>query len=102
MVESEINQFINASTACARDHGFEVTDANLPCHLMLVVTEVAEAMEEWRLDPPDYVKLTTELADVVLRVFNIAGFLDLDLEAAMRAKHEKNLLRPLRHGGKRA
>ena len=102
MVESQINRLIDASTECARAHGFEVSDASLPCHLMLIVTEVAEAMEEWRKSPPDYANLTSEFADVVLRVFSIAGFLDLDLEQAIYAKHEKNLQRPFRHGGKRA
>ena len=97
-----IEEWVKASTECAQDHGFKVTEDNLPGHLMLVVTEVAEAMEEWRLPEEGYMdRLTEELSDVILRTFNIAGFLNLPLEDVMRKKHAKNLGRPFKHGGKR-
>lgn len=59
--------------------------------LMLVVTEVAEAMEGHRKDKMDDHLLTrpmleVELADTVIRVFDLAGGLGLDLAGAIVAK----------------
>ena len=79
--------------------------------LMLVVTEVAEAMEEYRngmLMKETYVNekgkmcgISFELADIVIRVMDICGYYDLDLEQAIAQKHEYNKSRPYKHGGKR-
>ncbi len=41
---------------------------------------------------------TEELADVVIRVLDIAGFLDLEIGTAIVSKIEKNKSRPHRHG----
>jgi hypothetical protein len=43
-----------------------------------------------------------ELADCVIRIFDLCGALGLDLEGAIEAKHAYNRTRPFRHGGKRA
>jgi hypothetical protein len=42
--------------------------------------------------------LVVELADAVIRCMDLCGALGLDLEEAIRAKHEYNLSRPYRHG----
>ena len=44
--------------------------------------------------------LPSELADVVIRVLDLAGWLQIDLGDAIRAKHAYNATRPYRHGGK--
>ncbi len=96
---------------------------------MLIVTEVAEASEEVRNNKPDlYWETPTgrivqddvaggfnlsvgtqmqkpegemaELADVVIRVMDIFGLRKWDLEKAIRAKHDYNITRALKHGGK--
>lgn len=41
-----------------------------------------------------------ELADVVIRVFDLCGYLGIDLGAAIALKHEYNVSRPYKHGGK--
>ncbi len=43
-----------------------------------------------------------ELADIVIRAFDDAEALGIDIERAISAKHEYNRTRPNRHGGKLA
>lgn len=66
--------------------------------LMLVVSELAEAMEADRKDLMDD-KLPSrhgrevELADAVIRIFDLAGAYDMDLGGAIAAKLAYNALR---------
>lgn len=41
-----------------------------------------------------------ELADVLIRVLDLCGLLEIDIDDAVRRKHEYNKTRPYRHGGK--
>lgn len=73
--------------------------------LGLVVSEVAEAMEAVRMIAPDhfasanrYREFSEELADVVIRVFDIAFSMKVDLEAEIEKKMAANRARPHRHG----
>lgn len=74
--------------------------------LMLMVGELAEAMEALRAgNPPDkhlshYSSRTVELADVVIRIMDYAGYHNLPLAEAIEAKAEYNKTRSHRHGGK--
>lgn len=45
--------------------------------------------------------IPSELADVVIRVFDMAEHYGIDIEAAILEKHEFNKSRPYRHGGKK-
>lgn len=71
--------------------------------LALIHAEVSEVLEEVRQPDGDLSgqRVAEELADVVLRVADLAGWLEIDLARAIRAKAEKNAARPRRHGGKR-
>ena len=102
---------------------------NLAEVLMLIVTEVAEAMEELRdpktgkdikfiknICPRGYRRVgylekdkrghdkpcgwDSELADVAIRLFDLAEATGVNLESIIREKMEYNLKRPHRHGGK--
>jgi len=69
----------------------EPVKINIPEKLMLVVSEVAEAMEGTRknlMDDklPHRSMLEVELADTVIRCFDLAGGLDLDLAGALTEK----------------
>lgn len=106
-----ISELQKAVHALARDKGWW-DDRNLddPAHiaaaLCLVHSEVSEALEcvrhgeivgtGGRLEG-----LPTELADVVIRVLDLAAALGFDLEREIKAKHAYNATRPHRHGGKR-
>lgn len=96
---------------------------------MLFVTEVAEASEEVRNKKPEYYWNTptgmvthneaggsfnlwsgdillkpegelSEIADVMIRLMDYAGFKGWDLEKAIIAKHDFNKTRAFRHGNK--
>jgi len=64
--------------------------------LMLITTEVAEAAEAVR--QPNYGNLPEELADVCIRVFDLAGALQIDLEQEILTKMGRNASRPRMHG----
>lgn len=64
--------------------------------LMLIVSEVSEALEALRKKDKENFK--EELADVVIRVCDLAGGLNIDLEVEVLNKIYKNKLRPYKHG----
>lgn len=86
---------------------------NVPEKLMLIVSEVAEAMEGHRkglMDDklPHRNMLEVELADAVIRIFDLAGAMRLDLGAALVEKLQYNAKREdhkienrLKDGGKK-
>lgn len=77
------------------EHKEDVNNA-LGNRLMLITGEVAEAHEALR--KRDYENFKEELADIVIRVADLAGGLDIDLEAEILKKMEKNKNRPYKHG----
>ncbi len=71
---------------------------NVPEMLMLVVSEISEAMEGHRKSAKDdklpwRSMLEVELADAVIRIFDIAAGLDLDLGGAFVEKMAYNAQR---------
>ena len=76
--------------------------------LALVTSEVAEAMEDVRndkmgseLEGAKPVGFPSELADVVIRVFDLSYMLGIDLSTEIVKKVEYNSTRGIRHGGKK-
>ena len=63
--------------------------------LGLVVTEIAEAMEDIRKGRMDHVG--EELADTIIRVLNLSSRLEIDIENEILSKHEKNMKREALH-----
>lgn len=64
--------------------------------LMLIVTEVAEAAEAVRHG--DVANLGEELADALIRIFDLARAVDIDLDEAVEKKMRINEDRPHMHG----
>jgi NTP pyrophosphatase (non-canonical NTP hydrolase) len=114
-----LNDYVEEVTAwCKRKGWHEDITSSRPNSagdlLMLVVTELAEALEEVRdhhgLNEVYYVEdkhgqqkpegVPVELADVLIRIFDIAGRWDIDLEAVVREKMAFNEGRPYKHGGR--
>lgn len=122
-------------------HGWWEEERGLPEVLMLCVSELAEALEEYRNGRPTLYYpcnaggvcceedgsahcgsrpynpnnpeapcsaqskkpegVAVELADCVIRILDYCGHAGIDLEEAIRIKHEYNKSRPYRHGGKK-
>ncbi len=119
-----INDCVYNSYQTSLKHGFwdglDIDNITvLLSKLMLVVTEVAEAAEELRKPTlihdvdveckgndtcqdwhfiPDMSKLSEEIADICIRVFDLAGAIGCDLQTAMQQKMIKNEQRPYKHG----
>jgi len=101
----------------AKDHGWwddSSAPINFPEKLALIHSEVSEALEEYRNakhpigelyfsgDDKKPEGVPAELADVLIRIFDLCGHYGIDLEDAVDKKMRYNNTRPFRHGGKRA
>jgi NTP pyrophosphatase (non-canonical NTP hydrolase) len=64
--------------------------------LLLINGEVNEVVEVLRFGLPKE-RLHEELADVFIRLFDLAGYVNMDVDAQIRQKMHINLTRPLRH-----
>lgn len=64
--------------------------------LMLIVSEVAEAQDGLRKGDDDNFK--EELADIAIRLADLCGGLEIDLQIEIIKKMNKNKLRPYKHG----
>lgn len=53
---------------------------------------------DWVAHKPEGV--ASELADVIIRIFDMCGLYGIDLEAVIKEKMAYNKTRPYRHGGK--
>lgn len=64
--------------------------------LMLVVSELAEALEADRKD--DRAGFREEIADTFIRLFDLCGGMRIDIESEIEKKRIKNQARPYKHG----
>jgi len=101
-----ITEIQNRVHRIALDHGWWDAPRSIGEVLMLLVTELAEAMEAYREGNPEsdkirgFSRMEEELADVIIRLLDLAGKEGLNIEAAVLAKMAYNEDRPYRHGGK--
>jgi len=80
----------------AREKGFWDEERNIGEALMLVVTELAEAMEAYRKE--DDANFKEELADTFIRLLDLCGGLNIDIEEEIYQKVLINKKRPYKHG----
>lgn len=103
-----IQSLVEHCHSAARDNGWwEGSERNKGELLALIHSELSEALEYVRKPDadkhlPQYGGLTVELADAVIRIFDMAGALNLPLGPALVDKIEYNRSRGKRHGGKLA
>lgn len=88
----------------ALEKGWWDRDSSICEKLCLVHTEISEAVEGDRHGNPPDDKLTefssveAELADAVIRIMDLEQRYNLNIAAAIEAKHEFNKSRPYKHG----
>lgn len=80
----------------ARQKGFWDDKRNVGEMLMLVVTELSEAMEAYRKQ--DKSNFNEEIADTFIRLFDLCGGLKIDILKEIEKKMLKNRKRPYKHG----
>lgn len=109
LVAAGMNHLQDSITLWAIRKGWLTEEPRNPAEqLMLIVTELAEACEAFRVgNPPcerpgmeQYSHAAEELADVVIRCFQMAGEHDIPLAEVIQAKMVFNETRPVKHGKK--
>ncbi len=105
-----INELCKEAYQNSANHGFWKKERNFGDDIALMHTELSEAYEEYRhhkaINEVYYEEdgkpcgIPSELADVVIRVFDFCGGNDIDLEKIILEKMEYNKKRPYKHGEK--
>ena len=87
----------------ARSKGWWDNPRPIPELLCLLHSEISEALESYRNNVPEGEKhcLSEELADLVIRIWDMSEGLGIDIVEAVRKKHSFNKTREYRHGDKR-
>jgi NTP pyrophosphatase (non-canonical NTP hydrolase) len=111
---SSIKEWCASAHAVSRSKGWyddPATGADFCTKVVLIHSEVSEVVEEYRngkgmneiyysaKGKPEGIPI--EMADVLIRIFDMCEYFGIDVDAALKIKHEFNKTRPHRHGGKK-
>ncbi|HQP10034.1 MAG TPA: nucleotide pyrophosphohydrolase [Candidatus Omnitrophota bacterium] len=91
-----LNELARLCHSIAVEKGFWDEKRNIGEALMLIVTELAEAMEAYRHQ--DDANFREELADTFIRLLDLCGGLHIDIENEIYEKSLHNKKRPYKHG----
>lgn len=110
-----LNKLAEEIHKTAIEHGWWETERELPEILMLCVSELSEALEEYRDGRPNewYVLgesidcpakpegIAVEMVDCIIRILDYLSKISVDIDGIMERKMKYNESRPYRHGGKK-
>jgi len=105
-IQDSLNYLSGMCHGIAKANGWYENQRNAPELLALIHSEVSECLEAYRDGDQmsgkvkGYRETTVELADVIIRVLDMAAFYGMDIGGAVMAKVRYNQTRPHRHGGK--
>ena len=91
-----LNELSRLCHRIAVEKGFWDDKRNIGEALMLIVTELAEAMEAHRIQ--DEANFREEIADSFIRLLDLCGGLGIDIEEEIYKKSLRNKQRPYKHG----
>lgn len=109
---TDVNKLATECYKIACEHGWypEGKERNFGELLALIHSEVSEALESWRNNEPE-VSFSSdgkpegwmfEIADVIIRSFDLLSSRNADVEYLLTTKMKYNTTRTFRHGNKRA
>ena len=109
MTLRELQEIAHAASRAKGWYDGDNANRNIPEMLALIHSEVSEALEAYR-DGDMSIRYREgdgkpegfgpELADILIRVGDLAEFLGIDLQSQVKCKMAFNATRPHRHGGK--
>ena len=91
-----LNELAQFCHSIAVEKGFWEKERNVGEALMLIVSELGEAMEAYRKQ--DNANFKEELADTFIRLLDLCGGYKIDIEEEIYQKSLKNKKRPYKHG----
>lgn len=106
--ERVLNELATEAYEIAKSKGWHDQPNPIDRCAMLMITEVSELYEAYRMDPnapcDKGIPITAaeeELADILIRCLDFAVEFDLRVGTAVRLKMAYNRTRPHKHGGKK-
>lgn len=104
-------ELVKESYETSVSKGWHNSERNVGEILMLIVSELSEALEDARLgnaydvvayeDDGKPIGFATEIADTFIRLADLCGLYKIDIEEVIKIKMKYNKTRSFKHGGKK-